>query len=72
MNLQPDILLNFAFQPCVASISPIEKVGARLGSIYAFMASACLAGTPIGGMFIRTRTEANFKHLILFSVSPPC
>ncbi|KAJ3868323.1 major facilitator superfamily domain-containing protein [Lentinula novae-zelandiae] len=53
--------------PCVASISPIEKVGARLGSIYAFMASACLAGTPIGGMFIRTRTEANFKHLILFS-----
>ncbi|KAJ3783974.1 major facilitator superfamily domain-containing protein [Lentinula aff. detonsa] len=53
--------------PCVASISPIDKVGARLGSIYAFMASACLAGTPIGGMFIRTQTEANFKHLILFS-----
>ncbi|KAJ3972515.1 major facilitator superfamily domain-containing protein [Lentinula raphanica] len=53
--------------PCVASISPIDKVGARLGTIYAFMASACLAGTPIGGMFIRTETEANFKHLILFS-----
>ncbi|KIK56226.1 hypothetical protein GYMLUDRAFT_76191 [Collybiopsis luxurians FD-317 M1] len=53
--------------PCVASITPIEKVGARLGSMYAFMASACLAGTPIGGLFIRTQNEENFKHLILFT-----
>ncbi|KIK56225.1 hypothetical protein GYMLUDRAFT_247979 [Collybiopsis luxurians FD-317 M1] len=53
--------------PCVASISPIERVGTRVGLMYAFMASASLAGTPIGGLFIGTETEGNFKHLILFS-----
>ncbi|KAE9410229.1 MFS general substrate transporter [Gymnopus androsaceus JB14] len=53
--------------PCVASISPIDNVGARLGSMYAFMASACLAGTPIGGLFIKTRNEENFRRMILFS-----
>ncbi|KAF9049447.1 major facilitator superfamily domain-containing protein [Rhodocollybia butyracea] len=53
--------------PCVASLSPIDRVGARLGSLYAFMATACLAGTPVGGVFITTSTVTNYKHLILFS-----
>ncbi|KIK56219.1 hypothetical protein GYMLUDRAFT_230316 [Collybiopsis luxurians FD-317 M1] len=52
---------------CVAEISPIEKVGARLGGTFAFMASAMIAGTPIAGVFIKKQTEANFKNLILFS-----
>ncbi|KAF5377386.1 hypothetical protein D9757_009705 [Collybiopsis confluens] len=52
---------------CVAEISPIEKVGTRMGGTFAFMASATLAGTPIAGVFIREQTEENFKNLILFS-----
>ncbi|KAJ3771663.1 major facilitator superfamily domain-containing protein [Lentinula raphanica] len=52
---------------CVAEISPIERVGARIGGTYAFMASATLAGTPISGIFIKEQTEDNFDKLILFS-----
>ncbi|KAJ6622513.1 major facilitator superfamily domain-containing protein [Mycena sp. CBHHK59/15] len=52
---------------CVAQISPIEQVGARVGMAFVFMSSGALAGTPIGGVFIRTETVPNFKHLILFS-----
>ncbi|KAE9401046.1 MFS general substrate transporter [Gymnopus androsaceus JB14] len=52
---------------CVAEISPIERVGARIGGTYAFMASATLAGTPISGIFIQNQTEENFDKLILFS-----
>lgn len=62
-------LPGFFLQACVAEISPIEKVGARLGGTFAFMASAMIAGTPIAGVFIKKQTEANFKNLILFSVS---
>ncbi|KAL0580441.1 hypothetical protein V5O48_001594 [Marasmius crinis-equi] len=59
----------FALMPaCVSQISPVEKVGARIGGTYAFMAPATLAGTPITGIFIRTQTIVNFQHLILFSV----
>ncbi|KAF5364618.1 hypothetical protein D9758_005638 [Tetrapyrgos nigripes] len=58
----------FSLMPsCVATISPIDRVGARIGGTYAFMAPATLIGTPLGGLFIRTRTEENFSHLILFS-----
>ncbi|GAW01677.1 monocarboxylate permease-like protein [Lentinula edodes] len=52
---------------CVAEISPIERVGARIGGTYAFMASATLAGTPISGLFIKEQTRDNFDKLILFS-----
>ncbi|KAF9073362.1 monocarboxylate permease [Rhodocollybia butyracea] len=52
---------------CVAEISPIERIGARIGGTYAFMASATLAGTPISGVFIQDQTKANFQRLILFS-----
>ncbi|KAF9073364.1 major facilitator superfamily domain-containing protein [Rhodocollybia butyracea] len=52
---------------CVAEISPIERIGARMGGTYAFMASATLAGTPISGLFIEDQTKPNFQRLILFS-----
>ncbi|KAG7086549.1 hypothetical protein E1B28_002498 [Marasmius oreades] len=58
----------FALMPaCVSQISPVEKVGARIGGTYAFMAPATFAGTPITGIFIRKQTIPNFQHLILFS-----
>ncbi|KAJ3866562.1 MAG: major facilitator superfamily domain-containing protein [Lentinula lateritia] len=52
---------------CVTEISPIERVGARIGGTFAFMASATLAGTPISGLFIKEQTKDNFDKLILFS-----
>ncbi|KAI3607509.1 monocarboxylate permease-like protein [Moniliophthora roreri] len=58
----------FALMPsCVSQISPIDKVGARIGGTYAFMAPATFAGTPITGIFIRSQTIDNFQNLILFS-----
>lgn len=57
------------FKSCVTEISPIERVGARIGGTFAFMASATLAGTPISGLFIKEQTKDNFDKLILFSVS---
>ncbi|KAJ7174135.1 major facilitator superfamily domain-containing protein [Mycena crocata] len=52
---------------CVAQISPIEEVGGRVGMSFVFMSTGALAGTPIGGVFIRDSTLPNFRHLILFS-----
>ncbi|KIK56223.1 hypothetical protein GYMLUDRAFT_47255 [Collybiopsis luxurians FD-317 M1] len=58
----------FSITPaCVAEISPIERVGARIGGSYAFMSSATLAGTPISGVFIKDQTTENFRNLVLFS-----
>ncbi|KAJ7205291.1 hypothetical protein GGX14DRAFT_368153, partial [Mycena pura] len=53
--------------PCIVLISPIEEVGARVGMCFAFMSTGVLAGTPPGGVFIRTRALPQFRHLILFS-----
>ncbi|KAJ7160339.1 major facilitator superfamily domain-containing protein [Mycena filopes] len=53
--------------PTVVQISLIEEVGARIGMAFIFMSTAALAGTPIGGVFIRSETIPNFRHLILFS-----
>ncbi|KAJ7456715.1 major facilitator superfamily domain-containing protein [Mycena galericulata] len=53
--------------PCVMQISPIEEVGARVGMAFVFMSTGALAGTPIGGVFIKSETLPNFRHLILFS-----
>ncbi|KAJ7059228.1 major facilitator superfamily domain-containing protein [Mycena amicta] len=55
------------FAPCIVAISPLPEVGARIGMSFAFMSTAALAGTPIGGVFIRTTTVHNFRHLILYS-----
>ncbi|KAJ7704772.1 major facilitator superfamily domain-containing protein [Mycena rosella] len=55
------------FTACVMQISPIEEVGARSGMAFVFMSTGALAGTPIGGVFIRDEALPNFRHLILFS-----
>ncbi|KAJ7728580.1 hypothetical protein DFH07DRAFT_782167 [Mycena maculata] len=62
-------LYGFSSGPFFAliSISPLGEVGARVGMLFAFMSTAALAGTPIGGIFIRAATLPNFRHLILFS-----
>ncbi|KAJ7785268.1 major facilitator superfamily domain-containing protein [Mycena maculata] len=53
--------------PCVMQISPISEVGARIGMLFFFMSTGALAGTPLGGVFIRSETLPNFRNLILFS-----
>ncbi|KAJ7482962.1 major facilitator superfamily domain-containing protein [Mycena galericulata] len=55
------------FSPCIIQISPIEEVGARIGLAFVFMSTGALAGTPLGGVFIRKDTIPDFQHLILFS-----
>jgi hypothetical protein len=37
--------------------------------MFAFMSTGALAGTPLGGVFIKEATVEHFKKLILFSVS---
>ncbi|KAI0628488.1 monocarboxylate permease [Trametes polyzona] len=50
----------------IASISPREKLGARLGSVYMVVAVASLVGTPTGGALLKERDEAHFQRLIIF------
>ncbi|KIK51471.1 hypothetical protein GYMLUDRAFT_208622 [Collybiopsis luxurians FD-317 M1] len=52
---------------CVAQISPPDRIGARIGMLFATLSFGALAGTPIGGLFIREITVANFQHLILYT-----
>ncbi|KAH9846763.1 monocarboxylate permease [Lenzites betulinus] len=50
----------------IASISPREKLGARLGSVYMVVAVASLVGTPTGGALLKETDEAHFRNLIIF------
>ena len=69
----------------IATITPVEKFGARLGrfsrrclqsclgqqpsgTLYFFVAVACLVGTPTAGAFFRPSfTREQFEHLIIFT-----
>ncbi|OCH92770.1 MFS general substrate transporter [Obba rivulosa] len=51
----------------VANISPMEKFGARLGSIYLLVAVSTLVGTPTAGAFVTTIDQSNFDNLIIFT-----
>ncbi|KAI0794344.1 monocarboxylate permease [Fomes fomentarius] len=51
----------------IAVITPREVYGARLGSVYIFLAIATLVGTPTGGALLKTVDAAHFDNLILFS-----
>lgn len=53
----------------ISSISPREKLGARLGSVYIVVALASLAGTPIAGTFVPTDKidSAHFTRLIEYA-----
>ena len=49
-----------------AQISPREKLGARLGSVYVVAAAATLAGSPTGGALLAAVDAAHFAHLAVF------
>ncbi|KAF8575182.1 MFS general substrate transporter [Ramaria rubella] len=51
----------------VAVITPVENFGARLGTMYFFVAVACLVGTPTAGAFVPSFTQEHFNHLIIFT-----
>ncbi|KAI8990711.1 monocarboxylate permease [Trametes punicea] len=50
----------------IATITPREIYGARLGSVYMVIAVATLVGTPTGGALLKEIDEEHFKHLIIF------
>ncbi|KAI9056291.1 MFS general substrate transporter [Trametes sanguinea] len=50
----------------VATISPPEKYGARLGSVYMVVAVGTLVGTPTAGALLQVTDEAHFARLIIF------
>ncbi|KZT20190.1 MFS general substrate transporter [Neolentinus lepideus HHB14362 ss-1] len=51
----------------IASISPMDKHGARFGSIYMLVAISTLVGTPTAGAFVSTIDEKHFQRLIIFT-----
>ncbi|KAI0688204.1 monocarboxylate permease [Cerioporus squamosus] len=51
----------------IATITPREVYGARLGSVYIFLAVGTLIGTPTAGAILKTVDEAHFTRLIVFS-----
>ncbi|TBU46221.1 monocarboxylate permease [Dichomitus squalens] len=51
----------------IASITPREVYGARLGSVYMVVAVATLVGTPTGGALLKVTDESHFTSLIIFS-----
>lgn len=53
----------------VASISPAEKIGARMGAFGVWGAFGVFTGTPIGGAFIREETTKEYGHLITYTGS---
>ncbi|KAI0051405.1 MFS general substrate transporter [Auriscalpium vulgare] len=58
----------FTLMPaCVNQISPVESVGGRIGMLFATLSFGALAGTPIGGLFIKTHTRENFQRLIIYT-----
>ncbi|KAI8989624.1 major facilitator superfamily domain-containing protein [Trametes punicea] len=50
----------------IAIISPREKYGARLGSVYMIIAIGTLVGTPTGGALLKVADEEHFAQLIIF------
>ncbi|EEB93513.1 hypothetical protein MPER_07815 [Moniliophthora perniciosa FA553] len=54
--------------PCIAYITPVDRVGGRIGMLFAFLSFAGLAGSPLGGLFLNGgETISHFKNLILYT-----
>ncbi|TFK87296.1 MFS general substrate transporter [Polyporus arcularius HHB13444] len=51
----------------IATISPREVYGARLGSVYLVVSVATLVGTPTGGALLKVVDQKHFNGLIIFS-----
>jgi MFS transporter, MCT family, solute carrier family 16 (monocarboxylic acid transporters), member 10 len=52
----------------VAQITPVEKLGGRIGAFYSVVAVAQLVGSPIAGVLIRKNSAAGYTGLIVFAV----
>ncbi|KAI0634088.1 MFS general substrate transporter [Trametes polyzona] len=50
----------------IAKISPRERYGARLGSVYMIVGVATLVGSPTGGALLKVADERHFRTLIIF------
>ncbi|GBE83587.1 major facilitator superfamily domain-containing protein [Sparassis latifolia] len=50
----------------IYKISPLEKYGARLGSLYMVVGIATLVGTPTAGAFVHVVNNKHFNGLIIF------
>jgi MFS transporter, MCT family, solute carrier family 16 (monocarboxylic acid transporters), member 10 len=53
---------------CVASLAPVDRIGAYTGMFFSVLSTGAFAGSPINGAMIQNPTVENFRHMILFSV----
>ncbi|KAL5513477.1 hypothetical protein ACEPAH_3876 [Sanghuangporus vaninii] len=51
----------------VGQLSPVDKLGARIGTFFLPTAVATLVGTPIGGVFVKTGTKDEYHHIAIFA-----
>ncbi|EKM51453.1 uncharacterized protein PHACADRAFT_166015 [Phanerochaete carnosa HHB-10118-sp] len=51
----------------VGQISPVERLGARIGTFSLPTAIATLVGTPIGGAFVKAGTRDEYHHIAVFA-----
>ena len=52
----------------VGQLSPVDKLGARIGTFFLPTAVATLVGTPIGGAFVKVGTKTEYHHVAIFAV----
>jgi predicted MFS family arabinose efflux permease len=52
--------------PCIAQISPVEEIGARIGLLYSVISIPSLIGGPIGGAILNTN-NGSYTGIISFS-----
>ena len=52
----------------VSRLSPVEKLGARIGAFYLPLALASLLGAPIGGAFVKSGTKEEYHRVAIFAV----
>ncbi|KAL5520863.1 hypothetical protein ACEPAF_2866 [Sanghuangporus sanghuang] len=56
----------------VSRLSPVEKLGARIGTFYLPIAVASLLGTPIGGAFVKSGTKEEYHRVAIFAGAMIC
>ncbi|PWN40033.1 MFS general substrate transporter [Ceraceosorus guamensis] len=53
--------------PCIAAISPIEQIGARIGMIYSLISLPALLSNPISGAFLSSPSDNTYHHLMAWA-----
>ncbi|CEH14823.1 Monocarboxylate transporter [Ceraceosorus bombacis] len=53
--------------PCIAAISPIEQIGARIGMIYSLISLPALLSNPISGAFLSGPSDNTYHHLMAWA-----